>query len=95
MRELEQAVRRILLTGHYAGDVKSPATSEDEQPAVSMQAGRLSAEELLGGYCAALYRRLGTYAEVAARTGLDRRTARKYIVEHAARKRSTPPPPGP
>jgi hypothetical protein len=91
VRELEQAVRRILLTGHYAGDVKSPATSEDEQLAISMQAGRLTADQLLGGYCAALYRRLGTYAEVAARTGLDRRTARKYIVEHAARKHSTPP----
>ena len=82
VRELEQAVRRILLTGHYNGDLTSPAASEEEQLAESMQAGRLSAEELLRGYCTMLYRRLGTYAEVAERTGLDRRTARKYIVEH-------------
>ena len=53
---------------HYAGDVESPAASEEEQLAESMQAGRLSAEELLRGYCAMLYRRLGTYAEVAERT---------------------------
>jgi hypothetical protein len=26
-----------------------------------------------------LYRRLGTYADVAKRTGLDPRTSRKYI----------------
>lgn len=95
VRELEQAVRRILLTGHYAGDVESPAASEEEQLAESMQAGRLSAEELLRGYCAMLYRRLGTYAEVAERTGLDRRTARKYIVEHAARNHSAPLSSGP
>jgi hypothetical protein len=84
VRELEQAVRRILLTGRYLGDAGGSATSEDDQLAESMRAGRLSAEELLRGYCAMLYRRLGTYAEVAERAGLDRRTARKYIVEYAA-----------
>jgi len=30
-----------------------------------------------------LYGQLGTYAEVAARTGLDRRTARKYVVDYS------------
>jgi transcriptional regulator with PAS, ATPase and Fis domain len=90
VRELEQAVRRILLTGHYTGDVKSPAASEEEQLTESIQAGRLSAEELLRGYCAMLYRRLGTYADVAERTGLDRRTARKYIVEHTATNNRPP-----
>jgi hypothetical protein len=30
-----------------------------------------------------LYRQLGTYADVAERTGLDRRTARKYIVDYS------------
>ena len=49
-----------------------------------MQAGQLSAKDLLGHYCAMLYRQLGTYAEVAARTGLDRRTARKYVVDYSA-----------
>jgi hypothetical protein len=44
----------------------------------------LSAKDLLGRYCAMLYRELGTYAEVAARTGLDRRTARKYVVDYSS-----------
>ena len=41
-------------------------------------AGSLSAQELLEAYCAQLYERTGNYAEVARRTGLDRRTVRKY-----------------
>jgi hypothetical protein len=37
--------------------------------------------------CSLLYHRLGTYAEVAKRTGLDPRTSRKYI-ESARSKRT-------
>jgi DNA-binding CsgD family transcriptional regulator len=33
----------------------------------------------MSGYCALLYRRHGTYEEVARRTGLDRRTVKKYL----------------
>jgi len=39
----------------------------------------LTAAQLLSRYCGLLYRRLGTYAEVAKRTGLDPRTSRKYV----------------
>ena len=82
VRELEQAVRRILLTGKY-----SPASTEGspghEDPLAELaRDGKLSAQDLLGRYCVLLYRRLGTYAEVAERTGLDRRTARKYVVDY-------------
>ena len=85
VRELEQAVRRILLTGRCADgleDVAGAATEDAERLAALLEAGGLSAHELLGRYCALLYRRFGTYAEVAERTGLDRRTARKYVVEY-------------
>jgi transcriptional regulator with PAS, ATPase and Fis domain len=78
VRELEQAVRRILLTGRYAGEVAN-AAGEDDLLVGKLHAGALTAEELLARYCALLYRRLGTYAEVAKRTGLDPRTSRKYI----------------
>jgi len=44
-----------------------------------VRAGELSATELLARYSAMLHRRLGTYAEVAKRTGLDPRTTRKYV----------------
>jgi hypothetical protein len=46
-----------------------------------MRRGELTASELLASYSRMLYRRLGTYAEVAKRTGLDPRTSRKYIEE--------------
>lgn len=82
VRELEQAVRRILLNGHYSGDLGAVAASGDEKLTDLVSAGRLSATDLLGRYCAMLYRQLGTYAEVAERTGLDRRTARKYIADY-------------
>lgn len=84
VRELEQAVRRVLLTGRYTGDAASGSAGEEEQLLESMRSGRLSAQELLGWYCAMVYRRCGTYAEVAARTGLDRRTARKYVADYNA-----------
>jgi two-component system, NtrC family, response regulator HydG len=82
VRELEQAVRRILLTGRYTGDLANASASEEDRFAESVRAGRLSAQELLGRYCVMLHRRFGTYAEVAERTGLDRRTARKYVVDY-------------
>jgi sigma-54 specific flagellar transcriptional regulator A len=79
VRELEQAVRRILLTGRYAPQALGAATNEDEQLVEKLLAGELTAAELLARYSAMLHRRLGTYAEVAKRTGLDPRTTRKYV----------------
>jgi len=83
VRELEQAVRRILLTGRYTADGFATAADAEEALVSGLRAGTLGAEELLGGYCALHYRRLGSYAEVAERTGLDRRTVRKYVKAHA------------
>jgi len=79
VRELEQAVRRILLTGRYAGGAVEATPGEDDALVEKLRAGQLTADELLGRYCALLYRRLGTYAEVARQTGLDPRTSRKYV----------------
>ncbi|MGH8723472.1 MAG: sigma-54-dependent transcriptional regulator [Burkholderiales bacterium] len=79
VRELEQAVRRILLTGRYAPDIAHAGRDEDEQLVEKLRAGELTAAELLSRYSAMLYRRLGTYSEVAKRTGLDPRTSRKYV----------------
>jgi DNA-binding NtrC family response regulator len=79
VRELEQAVRRILLTGRYGAELASAAPGEEEALVGKLRAGSLSADELLARYCALLHRRLGSYAEVARRTGLDPRTSRKYV----------------
>jgi sigma-54 specific flagellar transcriptional regulator A len=78
VRELEQAIRRVLLTGRYAPDAAA-AADPDEALVEKLRAGALTSTELLAHYSAMLHRRLGSYAAVARRTGLDPRTSRKYI----------------
>jgi transcriptional regulator with GAF, ATPase, and Fis domain len=73
VRELEQCVRRVLLTGHCAPDV----VLTDEPPELAR--GELTAEELVRAYCERLYARCGSYVQVAQVTGLDRRTVRRYL----------------
>jgi transcriptional regulator with AAA-type ATPase domain len=81
VRELEQAVRRILLTGRYKPEASAGEEADLEERFVArLREGRLSAEQLLSGYSALLYERLGSYAAVAERTGLDPRTSRKYVL---------------
>jgi DNA-binding NtrC family response regulator len=85
VRELEQAVRRILLTREYRGE----AASAPSDPAASLHRGidneSLDAQGLLAAYCIVLHQCHGTYEAVARRTGLDRRTVKKYIQEGEAR----------
>jgi hypothetical protein len=85
VRELEQAIRRILLTGRYAGDAAEAEADGTQGLVRELAAGTLTADELLGRYCAQLYRQFGTYAEVAKRVGLDPRTTRKYVQAGAGR----------
>lgn len=79
VRELEQAVRCILLTGAYRGD-NNTSSAEDAWLA-ALERGDLSANEVTSGYCQRLFRRYGSYGEVARRTGLDWRTVKKYVTE--------------
>ena len=74
-----KAVRRILLTGRYAGEEASAAGGEEEALGERLRAGELSADGLLGRYGALLYRQLGSHAEVSRCMGVDVRTARKYV----------------
>ena len=79
VRELEQAVRRILLINRYDPATAMAVSDPAEELAQQVRDGTLSVPELLNRYCAQLYRRFGTYEEVARRAGLDRRTAKKYL----------------
>jgi DNA-binding NtrC family response regulator len=96
VRELEQCVRRVLLRGSYEGEVTvaraggktSEARSRHGQLLDLTDGGTLDASALLARYCAALHLELGTYEQVARRTGLDRRTVKKYIERAAATERS-------
>jgi len=58
---------------------ESPAELEQLVRLLVSRIGGEQAVELLARYSALLYGRLGTYAEVAKRTGLDPRTSRKYV----------------
>jgi DNA-binding NtrC family response regulator len=81
VRELAQCVRRLLLNQIYqvlpvAGDGRS------SQFAIDLDHGNIDAQTLVRRYCNSLYRRFGTYGEVARRTKLDRRTVKKYVTDY-------------
>jgi DNA-binding NtrC family response regulator len=82
IRELEQCVRQILLDRRYVWQ-QPRAAGEEDSLIVGIQAATMTAEQLLAGYCRHLYRRLGTYEAVARQAGIDRRTAKKYILAAA------------
>lgn len=82
VRELEQCVRRVLLSGRCS--TVSQAKPKETQGLIAELAGcTLSADELLRTYCAQLYAARKSYVEVASITGLDRRTVKKYVEEAA------------
>ncbi len=70
-RPLEQAVRRIIRTRHYRGDSAAATPVEPtERLLAGIEAGSLDAQQLMVEYCGLLYRRFGTYDEVALATSL-------------------------
>jgi len=79
VRELEQAIRRILLNGSYTGETKSRTQPVSRRVSKEMLDGSISAQRLVAEYCSMLYSRFNTYEAVARRTGLDRRTVKKYL----------------
>jgi two-component system, NtrC family, response regulator HydG len=84
LRQLEQAVRRILLTGLYEAVDDEAEADLCRQLQDGIARGSLDADELLSGYCRLLHQRHGTYEEVARRTRLDRRTAKAYILRSSS-----------
>jgi len=80
VRELEQAVRRVLLTGQYTGSIDERDAAGVDAFVRDLRSGAMNAQQLMRRYCDMLYRQSGTYEEVARRTGLDRRTVKKYVV---------------
>jgi hypothetical protein len=78
VRELEQAIRRIMLTGIYTGDAAAEVHDEIAL-GHAMEAGNLTAKELVEKYCRDLYDLYGNYGEVSRRTGLDWRTVKKNV----------------
>jgi predicted transcriptional regulator len=77
---LEQVVRLIILTWHYRGETNGPAPELSRALSAEVEAGTLDSQTLLAKYCKLLHQRHCTYEEVARRTGLARRTVKKYIL---------------
>ena len=84
IRELEQCVRNILVHRQYKpSTADSPEASSNDLPSwlEEAQSGTLTHAELLTQYCTWVYSKLGSYQQVAAALGLDRRTV-KAKVDH-------------
>ncbi|MCP4712529.1 MAG: sigma-54-dependent Fis family transcriptional regulator, partial [Planctomycetes bacterium] len=79
VREMEQAVRRILLTRHYRLETGSKKSDLRSRLVAAVDDGSVTAQDLLAGYCQLMYEKFGTYEEVARRLNLDRRTVKKYV----------------
>ena len=78
IRELEQCVRRMLLSSRY--DWQRPAAGDGAARLVErISMGNLTARQLLEQYSRILYARENTYEGVARIMDLDRRTVKKYI----------------
>jgi len=86
VRELEQCVRRILLKKSYEGDIRTAGVDICSRLAEDISNGGIDAKSLIAGYCCLLYKRHGTFEEVAKRTALDRRTVKRHVqfwLEHS------------
>ena len=81
VRELAQCVRRVIIKNDYQPQEPESQISKDNFLA-NIDRGKLKADELLAGYCVMLYKKHGTYEQVARKTGLDRRTVKKHIESH-------------
>jgi DNA-binding NtrC family response regulator len=83
VRELEQTVRRILLTGRCAREAPTNAPAGDAL-GTTLRSTSITADALVQRYCASLYDQSHSYVEVARVTGLDRRTVKRHIDALAA-----------
>ncbi|WP_205749173.1 sigma-54 dependent transcriptional regulator [Desulfopila sp. IMCC35008] len=77
IRELEQCVRRMLLSKKY--DWKQTGVDNSNELVRAVNEGRYTASQLLSRYCRLLYEQNGTYEGVARIMDLDRRTVKKYV----------------
>lgn len=82
VRELEQCVRRVMITGDYRPLSLHAYDSQSSQMTRSMEQGDYTATELLSHYCTLLYEQLGSYESVGEKLEMDRRTVKKYIKAH-------------
>jgi transcriptional regulator with PAS, ATPase and Fis domain len=80
VRELEQCIRAIIIRRDYQPDAElEVADRNDLFPGI--EAGAMSADELMGRYFTLVYAKSGSYQEAARRLGVDHRTVKAKIDE--------------
>ena len=77
-RELEQAIRNILVTGRYASP--EPLDSEEEINDY-YQKSNITMAQWIGLYANRAYENFGSYREAGKRIGVDQRTLKKWVME--------------
>lgn len=80
VRELDQCVRNVIVRRAYEPPRARPK-SDGETLLAAMQAGELTAEQLLQRYCGMVYAATGSLQETARRLGLDRRTVKAKVAD--------------
>ncbi|HEY8750604.1 MAG TPA: sigma 54-interacting transcriptional regulator [Tepidisphaeraceae bacterium] len=79
-RELEQCVRNVLIRKEYVPPTRASADA-GTLLARELEAGSLTADELLRRYCSLVYSRTKNFEETARRLKLDRRTVKAKVDE--------------
>jgi len=82
VRELEQAVRCVILNHHYCSEIEGWCEALSDGTSSAVQDLQVSAQGLLSAYCKTLYEKYKTYEKVAEITHLDPRTVKKHIQHH-------------
>jgi len=87
IRELEQCVRNVMIRREYHPALAAPSASAAAcDLAAAIEAGTLSADELLKHYCTMTYAKTGSYEATAEKLKLDRRTVKSKIDEEIVAK---------
>ncbi|HUN55660.1 MAG TPA: sigma 54-interacting transcriptional regulator [Smithella sp.] len=79
VRELEQCIRSILIKGVYHAEGKNKTADMEADIIEHIRNKTYDADSLITDYCTLLYKKNGSYEEVARRMKMDRRTIKKYI----------------
>ena len=79
VRELGQCVRNVMMCQVYRPDRKGKAPYTDPELHRKLDAGELTAEEVLRYYLTRVHAQTGSLRETARRSGLDRRTVMRKI----------------
>ena len=79
VRELEQCVRNYIVHGSYKPALGGAGGTAGGNWIRAAQAGRLTLDQLLQGYCRQVFAEAGSLEEAARRLDCDRRTVRRYV----------------